>query len=227
MTRSTRQHILDVTAELLERLGADAVSIRDVCQAAEVTAPTVYHHFGDKRGLLEAVATEGFERYLAEKRALKPSADPLDDLRRGWDNHVGFGLRHPAFYCLMYGGARSESHPAAVEGRRILADIVLRLAEAGRLLMPPEQAAATVHAACVGTTMTLIAEPDAPGAEGLSERVRDAVHAAVVRGESGRDQADPLVRQARSLLATLTAHADAPLSPGERLLFVELLKRLG
>jgi AcrR family transcriptional regulator len=224
MKASMRQHVLDVTADLLERFGVDAVSVRDVCQAAEITAPTLYHHFGDKRGLFEAVATEGFERYLADKRGRAPSADGLADLRRGWDSHVGFGLEHPAFYGLMYGGTAGR-HPARAEGMRILHGLLVRLAGEGRLLMTPEQAVPTVHAACVGTTLILIGEPDAPGNEGLSERVREAVFAAVVRPEGGG--AVTLSGQARALLATLGAHEDAPLTPGERQLLLELLTRLG
>ncbi len=44
------------------------------------------------------MATYGFESYLAGKHALGETADPVDDLRRGWDLHVEFGLSQPAFY---------------------------------------------------------------------------------------------------------------------------------
>lgn len=225
-SRSTRQQILDVTAELLERLGVEVVSIRDVCQAARVTAPTVYHHFGDKRGLFEAVASEGFERYLASKRNREPFDDAMDDLRRGWDTHVGFGLAHPAFYGLMYGATRTAPHPAAKEGDEILRGMLERLAGQGRLRVPPEQAARTIHAACVGTTSLLISDRDAPGNEGLSERVRDAVFAAVI-ADAPASGGDPLGEQARALLATLAARqGDTPLTPGELGIFVELLRKL-
>ncbi|MBP2336108.1 AcrR family transcriptional regulator [Saccharothrix coeruleofusca] len=224
--RSTRQLILDVTAELLERLGAEVVSIRDVCQAAEVTAPTVYHHFGDKKGLFEAVATEGFDRYLANKRSHGPSEDPMEDLRRGWQNHVEFGLAHPAFYGLMFGAGRTTRHPAAKEGDEILQAILARLAEQGRLRVLPEQAARTIHAAAVGTTSLLISDPGAPGNEGLSDRTRDAVFAAVTTQEPAAG--DPLGEQARTLLATLAArHGEVPLTPGELGIFLELLRKLG
>ncbi|WP_439659042.1 hypothetical protein ACSHWB_42800 [Lentzea sp. HUAS TT2] len=33
-----------------------------------------------------------------------PSADPVEDLRRGWDGYVESGLRIPAIYGLMHGG---------------------------------------------------------------------------------------------------------------------------
>ena len=227
MAVSTRQHILDVTADLLRDIDVESVSVRDVCQAAGITAPTLYHHFGDKRGLLDAVAAEGFARYLAEKHSRGPSEDPLDDLTAGWDGHVRFGLTHPAFYVLMYGGTRSHEHPSAREGLRVLHGMLVRLAERGRLLVTPEEAVPTIHSACVGTTLTLVADPDAPAHADLSRRVRDAVFAAVVKPErsTGRGT-EALPDAARALLATLSAHRDPPLSQGERLLLTELLTRL-
>ena len=61
----TRERILRAAARLLAESGGAPVSTRAVCAAAGVGAPTLYHHFGDKEGLLDAVVTYGFERYLA------------------------------------------------------------------------------------------------------------------------------------------------------------------
>ncbi|MEV0676414.1 TetR family transcriptional regulator [Actinosynnema sp. NPDC050436] len=99
-------------AGLLAEGGIDAVSTRAVAAAAGVQAPALYRLFGAKQGLLDAVAAHGFERYLAAKLTSPPGADPVEDLRRGWDVHVGFGLAHPAFYVLMYGVARPGRRPA-------------------------------------------------------------------------------------------------------------------
>src|SRR4051794_13063467 len=99
---TTRDRILRAAAALLEREGRDAVSTRAVGTAAGVQAPTLYRLFGDKAGLLQAVAAYGFESYLVQKHGLDESDDPVADLRRGWDMHVQFGLSRPAFYMLMY-----------------------------------------------------------------------------------------------------------------------------
>jgi AcrR family transcriptional regulator len=223
----TRRQILDVTAVLLERTGAEEVSIRDVCQAAGVTAPTVYHHFGDKKALLEAVAAEGFERYLATKHSRTPSEDPLADLRRGWADHVGFGLEHPAFYRLMYGTPNAEERPAAREGHRILVGMLDRLAEAGRLRLPPEEAATMIHTACVGTTLSLLSTPDGPGTAELADRMRDAVYGAVLhQTESPGDGGAAAADLARALLATLSVRPTAELTSGERGILLELLGKL-
>ncbi|WP_434445064.1 TetR/AcrR family transcriptional regulator [Lentzea sp. E54] len=214
MSEQVRDRVLAAAAEL----GVTA-SIRDVCAAAGVTPPTVYHHFGDKKGLLDAVVAVGFERYLAEKRDRLPSVDPVEDLRRGWDAHVEFGLRNPALYGLMYGGARTTEHAASAEGERILRGIVARIDEAGLLTMPVDDAVQSIHAATVGTTILLISRP---GLDGLSERTREAVLGSILVKEAGRSD---LASAAGDLLAQL-ARTEVPLTAGELGLFRELLVRL-
>lgn len=218
----TRQAILDSTATLLERLGQEAISLRDVCTAAGVTAPTVYHHFGDKRGLFEAVAEEGFRRYLSAKRGRAPDADPLAVLRRSWDNHVGFGLAYPSFYRLMYCTPGAEQRPSAREGHRMLVELLAELAAGGRLRLPAEQAAGVIHSAAVGTTVILLSSPEGPGTAGLADRMRETVFGAVLDQEAADDAAG----LAGALLATLSARGTAELTPGERGILLELLGKL-
>ncbi|MFJ4650178.1 TetR/AcrR family transcriptional regulator [Nocardia sp. NPDC088792] len=99
--------------------------------------PTIYRLFGDKQGLLDAVAAHGFAAYLATKTTREPTADPIADLRAGWDLHVGLGLADPALYTLMYTrpGAGAGT-PAAVTAFGMLAALIRRIAEAGRLRHP-------------------------------------------------------------------------------------------
>ncbi|MGY2061225.1 TetR/AcrR family transcriptional regulator, partial [Nocardia gipuzkoensis] len=61
---STRTRLLDAAAQLLVESSGKQITTRAICELAGVQAPTLYHHFGDKQGLLDAVATYGFERYL-------------------------------------------------------------------------------------------------------------------------------------------------------------------
>src|SRR6266536_1471535 len=106
-----RERILSTAVKLLADAGPSWLSTRAVAAAAGVQTPTLYRLFADKDGLLDAVASFGFESYLAEKRAFAPSEDPVDDLRRGWDVHVEFGLANPAIYTLMYGTCSQAATP--------------------------------------------------------------------------------------------------------------------
>jgi AcrR family transcriptional regulator len=177
---TTRERIVAAAVELLTEGGREAVSTRAVSAAAGVQAPTIYRLFGDKQGLLDAVATHGFTTYLQGKTALKPNTDPVDDLRQGWDNHVGFGLANPALYSLMYGEPRpGSSPPAAVAGAQLLAELIHRIAAAGRLRVSEEYAAQLLHSVAVGTTLSLIALPGERRDPAVADLARDAVIAAV------------------------------------------------
>jgi AcrR family transcriptional regulator len=227
----TRERILHAAAGLIAESGGEPVSTRAICQAAGVGAPTLYHHFGDKRGLLDAVAAYGFEKYVTEKRALPVADDPVQRLRDGWDLHVEFGLGHPAFYVVMYASASSgRPSSAARESERILLEILTGIARAGRLTTPPEVAARMVHAASVGVVLTLISEP-APAADDLSARTRDALIAAITTPDEMAPAASrPLAVHAMALRAALAASSEGdgvPLSVGERSLLGEWLDRLG
>jgi hypothetical protein len=173
------------------------------------------------------VAAEGFRRYLSAKHRRRPAADPLADLHRGWADHVGFGLEHPAFYRLMYGTPNAEERPPAREGHRVLVGILDRLAEAGRLRLPPEQAATLIHTGAVGTTLSLLSTPGAPRTEGLADRMRDAVFSAVLhQNNPSEGNGAGAAELARALLATLSARRTAELTPGEHGILLELLHKL-
>src|SRR5690242_14236128 len=129
-----RERIVEAATALLADGGPDAVSTRAVATAAGVQPPTIYRLFGDKQGLLDAVVAHGFAAYLATKTAREPLADPVDELRAGWDEHVGLGLANPALYRLMYSQPRSG--PAVTAAYGILAQRIHRIAEAGRLRVP-------------------------------------------------------------------------------------------
>src|SRR5215210_5553696 len=176
----TRARIVRAAVDLLAEGGREAVSTRAVAAAAGVQAPTIYRQFGDMRGLLDEVASFGFSEYLRDKTMRERAEDPVEDLRLGWDLHVGYGLANPAFYTLMYGDPTSETEPtAAREAAEILRGLVQRVAEAGRLRVGVERAAQVIHAAGTGVTLTLIGTRPADRDPALSEMTREAILAVV------------------------------------------------
>lgn len=221
---TTRRRILDAAARLLEENGLDGVTTRAVSTAAGVQAPTIYRQFTDMNGLLDAVATDGFDTYLAQKHAVDLTDDPVQDLRNGWDLHVEFGLTHPAHYLLMY-GRRSPGKKSAAAQRSDdrLHLLVERVAAAGRLTVTVETAAAMIHSAGSGLTLHLIGT--APGERDLDlpRRLREAVLSAVT-GEAA--PAAPGYTQHATALKARLSQTDGLLSAGEQALLGELLDRL-
>ena len=220
-----RSRIVDAAAHLLESGGVDAVSTRAVSAAAGVQAPTIYRLFGDKAGLLDAVVTDGFERYLAEKTVREESDDPVADLRLGWDLHVGLALERPALYTLMYARPNGEGYsPAARAAFAVLAALVRRIAAAGRLRVPECRAVGLVHATGAGAALSLIAVPPEERDPGLSDAAREAVIAAVTTDVPVVPEAGP-VAAAVSLRAALD---DVEvLTDAERALLAQWLDRIG
>ena len=224
-SETTRARIVDAASALLREGGREAVSTRAVSALAGVQAPAIYRIFKDKKGLLDAVASEGFASYLRGKKALEPSDDPVADLRRGWDLHVGFGVAQPAFYTLIYGEPRpGEESPAAAEAARILAAQVHRIAAAGRLRTTEERAARLIHSAGSGMVFTLIALPPERRDPELSALARESVIAAVTTEKPHAGAEDGAAGSATTLRAALPAVT--VLTDGERALLGELLDRI-
>ena len=228
----TRGRIVRAAAGLLAEGGREAVSTRAVAAAAGVQAPTIYRQFGDMRGLLDEVASFGFSEYLRGKTAREREEDPVEDLRRGWDLHVGFGLANPALYKLMYGDpGPGTASTAALASAEILHGLVQRLAEAGRLRVGVERAARMIHAAGSGVTLTLIGMKPEDLDPALSEATREAILADIITDEPdektteerGRRRA---AKRAVALKAVLPESGEN-LTPGERALLSEWLDRLG
>src|SRR5258708_39673455 len=89
-SEATRRAILDAAEHLLANVGEDGLSIREVCARAGVTAPTVYHHFGDKRALVDCVVAECFTRFDRTFRRRDVPADPVERLRWSFDRYVEY-----------------------------------------------------------------------------------------------------------------------------------------
>ncbi|MFC5745251.1 TetR/AcrR family transcriptional regulator [Actinomadura rugatobispora] len=222
---TARERIVRAAAALLEEGGREAVSTRAVSAAAKVQPPAIYRLFGDMQGLLDAVTSHGIAEYLRTKTQREHAADPVEDLRRGWDLHVEFGLAHPALYTLLYGNPRpGVEPPAAREAGEILAGLVHRVAEAGRLRVGVDEAARMIHSAGCGVTLTLIAAGPGHRDPHLSPRSREAVLAAVTTGGAIVAEAPSPVPHAVALKAALPAME--ALTPAEKVLLGEWLDRL-
>lgn len=217
--------MLEAAEALLDGSPDGDISTRAVCDAVGVGAPVLYRLFGDKAGLLSAVVDYGFDRYLATKRAARPSDDPVEDLRSGWDTHVAFALAHPSVYRLMYSPSVGAMPAAADEALRLLRGVLDRCAAAGRLRISTDQAAQAIMSANVGVALSLVTQPAVYDDPSLSTRVRNAVHAQVlVMDPPASPPRAPVT--ALQLSAQLRESPAAGLSPAELALLLEWLARI-
>ncbi|MFC5944023.1 TetR/AcrR family transcriptional regulator [Micromonospora harpali] len=224
----TRAAIVEAAAGLLHTGGPSAVTTRGVAERAGVQAPTIYRLFGDKDGLLEAVAEWVLAGFVSDKAAAvavatATNADPLDDLRASWRTQVEFGLANPAVFRLLNDPDRVAGSPAARLGRQVLEMRVHRLAAAGRLRVPEPRAVALIHAAGVGTVQTLLAVPPEQRDPALGEAMIEAVLGRILHATPAEAPEGPLA-------AAVALRAVAPqlgvLSDAERRLLAEWLDRI-
>jgi len=90
------------TVELLSERGPAGFSLREVARRAGVSHSAPKHHFGDARGLLTSVATEGF-RLLGDafERAAAEAMDATDRLTRFGHAYVNHALGSPGHFGPM------------------------------------------------------------------------------------------------------------------------------
>jgi|SRR4051794_37324769 len=222
MRDDLRSSIVAAAARLLRDEGARALTTRAVAQAAEVQAPTIYRLFGDKDGLVDAVAEHVMATYVAAKAAAGTDPDPVADLRAGWRMHVDFALANPELYALISAPGRGDSSPATAAGVAVLRGRVRRLAAAGLLRVDEARALAMIQAAGNGTVLALLQTPVAERDPGLSDAMFDAMASVVLTAAPATP--DSTARTVAVAFATVVPDLPA-LSGAERALMTEWLTR--
>jgi AcrR family transcriptional regulator len=219
----TRQRVIEAAADLLAREGRDAVTTRAVAVAAGLQPPAIYRLFGDKDGLLEAVAEHGFAVFLAGKHVDPDPPDLIENLRAGWDLAVEFGLANPALYTLMYSEPTGATSAAFKAGLEILKGRIRRLAAGGLLRVDEDLAVTLIHATGRGAVLTWLSLPEDRRDPALLTTLRESMVTAVTNEEPAVQVAGP-AGAARALRATLPDQTT--LSGAEQHLLREWLDRL-
>jgi TetR/AcrR family transcriptional regulator len=136
------RHIARVAAKLFASRGYDATSVREIVEAAGVTKPTLYYHFGSKEGLAQALLTVPMAGLIARlRKALHSGSDPVATLADHFDAHFDFFREDPDrglfFFALFFGPLEpSLANELAGFGKQIkecLRESIEQLVEAGIL----------------------------------------------------------------------------------------------
>jgi len=90
------------TAELVAERGPTGFSLREVARRAGVSHAAPAHHFGDSKGLLTSVATEGFETLVRSfDDAVVGLSDPVERLTAMGKAYVNTALDYPGHFGVM------------------------------------------------------------------------------------------------------------------------------
>jgi AcrR family transcriptional regulator len=94
-----RRVLLEEAVASLRESGPAALSLRDLARRAGVSHAAPAHHFGDKRGLLTAVAAEGFRRLAA---SLGATYEATRDFAEVGVAYVRFAVEERPYFDVMF-----------------------------------------------------------------------------------------------------------------------------
>ena len=85
----SREDILLAAADVLQRNGYEATTMKDIAAVVNLTAASLYHHFRNKDALLLAVLEAGLEQVLSQIESIAQSDVPsADKLRQMIKAHI-------------------------------------------------------------------------------------------------------------------------------------------
>ena len=106
---SVARHIAKAAARLFASRGYDATSVREIVEAAGVTKPTLYYHYGSKEGLAQALVIDPLTRLREAIGAHLESSevDPIGLISGLFEIHFEFCREDPDrtrfIYALFFG----------------------------------------------------------------------------------------------------------------------------
>jgi AcrR family transcriptional regulator len=130
-----RRAIVKAALEILSETQSVEFSLRELARRAGVSHNAPYKHFADKRELLAAVSTAGFElltermrKEITGQRAVRAQLFAL------WRAYIRHGVENPALYRLMFGGYLSSAddgrpaieQTAAEQTKALLTEVLVK-----------------------------------------------------------------------------------------------------
>ncbi|MCU7495669.1 MAG: TetR/AcrR family transcriptional regulator [Ignavibacteria bacterium] len=120
-----RENILSVALRLFSSSGYDSVGVQEIVDEAGITKPTLYHYFGSKRGLLDALLEKHFSALLTSVReAASYQGDLPLTLQKVVEAFFQFVKQQKDFYrmqlAMCFSGPESETLEASSRYNREL-----------------------------------------------------------------------------------------------------------
>ena len=177
--------LLQAAFKLIEKMGVEQFTLREVARKAGVSHNAPYRHFSSKESLLAALATESF-RQLHEslQRATGESAEPARRLRDAAIAYLRFALKNPSRFNVMFHSTFDrQAYPEYVAAYTSLLELLAELLEQHRdLAIPTEVAGELVWASIHGIAELGLAGRLRYGSQSELEQLADAILSALLAG---------------------------------------------
>jgi AcrR family transcriptional regulator len=137
-----RNALVSAAADLAERGGPEAVTVRAAARAVGVTPTAAYRHFAGHAELLDAAKQEALDRMASTILELlgdaPAGADPVDaavhQMRAGGRGYVRFALTQPGLFRTAFCRSGDDDGPHATEGPATAAPFVYLIAALDELV---------------------------------------------------------------------------------------------
>jgi AcrR family transcriptional regulator len=140
MDQATEVRIAETALKLLETDGEEGVSMRRVASAVGITPMAIYHHFADRRALLNFVVDREFNRYSESLQALPRRGNYESQILTCMDAYIDYAFAHPRIFDYVFSAPRAGARrfPEDFRARRSptlnpVADLLQKAMEAGFL----------------------------------------------------------------------------------------------
>jgi AcrR family transcriptional regulator len=117
-----RPALLRAAVEVIGQSGPAAMSLREVARRAGVSHAAAAYHFGDKAGLLTALAAQGYRMLTEELRSVRDARSGLLEVGVAY---VRFAVSHRAHFEVMYRPELYRRDDAEVREARAAAAVLL------------------------------------------------------------------------------------------------------
>jgi AcrR family transcriptional regulator len=140
MDQATEERIADTALKLLEAGGEDGVSMRRVATAVGITPMAIYHHFADRKALLNFVVDREFTKYSESLQATPRRGTYESQILTCMDAYIDYAFAHPRIFDYVFAEPRpgARRFPEDFRARRSptlnpVADLLQKAMEAGYL----------------------------------------------------------------------------------------------
>jgi len=190
----TPDRILQKALELFSTKGYDATPVREICEAAGVTKPTLYHFYGSKEGVYRALVEGTLEEYRQGVReAVQAGGDLAACLKRVARGHFEYTRERRQLVRFLLGLIHNPPSSApATDFHRFYRDVVgevARLVEEGvaegQLAPGPTEVRMLVYMGAIGEALhgyLLLGRPD------LTPELADTLVETVLEGWGAASQ---------------------------------------
>ena len=131
--------LLRAVRELVERDGADRMSVSKACRMAGVSTAAPYKHFADRNDILRSLSDIGFDELRDAMQAARDGAPEVGEARVAaiGKAYVAFAAANPGLFRVMFAMKRELSDPGeathVLEAKACFEVVIADVAAAARL----------------------------------------------------------------------------------------------